>query len=180
GVSKNDFDNWVLQQSSSPTCWYGVKFFNVFGPNEYHKGRMASVVFHAYNQIKTNGKVRLFRSQRPDYQDGKQLRDFIYVKDVVDVLFYMYEHRVNPGIYNLGTGRARTFLDLVNSVFFSLDMVPDIEFIDTPADIRDKYQYFTEAKMDKLKQAGYSKPFHSLEDGISEYVQAYLQSTRYY
>jgi ADP-L-glycero-D-manno-heptose 6-epimerase len=126
------------------------------------------------------GKVKLFRSHRPGYQDGKQLRDFIYVKDVVDALFFMFEHRKDPGIYNLGTGQARTFLDLVNSVFHSLDLVPNIEFIDTPADIRDKYQYFTEAKMDKLRKAGYTKPFHSLEHSITEYVQAYLQSTRYY
>lgn len=180
GVSKNEFDKWVLKQASTPPVWYGVKFFNVFGPNEYHKGRMASVVFHAFNQVKAAGRVKLFRSHRPGYQDGKQLRDFIYVKDVVDALFFMYEHRKDPGIYNLGTGKARSFLDLVNSVFHSLDLEPDIEFIDTPADIRDKYQYFTEAKMDKLRKAGYSKPFHSLEDSISEYVQAYLQSTRYY
>jgi len=180
GVSKNDFDKWVLQQTSLPPFWYGFKFFNVYGPNEYHKGRMASVVFHAFNQIRTSGKVRLFRSHRPDFQDGKQLRDFIYVKDVVDVLYFVYENRINPGIYNLGTGKARTFLDLVNSVFHALNMEPVIEFIDTPLDIRDKYQYFTEAKMEKLNRAGYSKPFCSLEDGITEYVQAYLQSTRYY
>ncbi len=180
GISKNEFDKWVLQQTCTPPAWYGLKFFNVFGPNEYHKGRMASVVFHAFNQVKTNGRVKLFRSHRPDYQDGKQLRDFIYVKDVVDVLYFLYEHRCNPGIYNLGTGKARTFLDLVNSVFYAQDIVPAIEFIDTPADIRDKYQYFTEAKMDKLIQAGYTKPFRSLEEGVTEYVQAYLQSTRYY
>ncbi len=180
GVSKNEFDKWVLQQSSAPPAWFGLKFFNVFGPNEYHKGRMASVVFHAFNQIKANGKVKLFRSHRPDYQDGKQLRDFIYVKDVADVMYFLFEHRGQPGIYNLGTGKARTFLDLVNSVFLALDMRPEIEFIDTPADIRDKYQYFTEAKMEKLKLAGYPKAFRSLEDGITEYVQAYLQSTRYY
>lgn len=180
GISKNEFDKWVLQQSITPPVWYGVKFFNVFGPNEYHKGRMASVVMHAFNQIKTSGKVRLFRSHRPDYQDGKQLRDFIYVKDVVDVLYFMYEHHKDPGIYNLGTGKARSFLDLATSVFQSQGLDPNIEFIDTPEDIRDKYQYFTEAKMDKLRRAGYTKPFHSLEDGITEYVQAYLQSTRYF
>ena len=180
GISKNEFDKWVLQQVRTPPFWSGVKFFNVFGPNEYHKGRMASVVFHAFNQVKASGKVRLFRSHRPDYQDGRQLRDFIYVKDVVDVLFFMYEHRISPGIYNLGTGKARSFLDLANSVFAALDMDPQIEFIDTPADIREKYQYFTEAKMEKLIKAGYLKPFRSLENGVTEYVQAYLQSTRYY
>jgi len=180
GVSKNEFDKWVLQQLSCPPVWHGVKFFNVFGPNEYHKGRMASVVFHAFNHIRASGNVRLFRSHRPDYQDGKQLRDFIYVKDVIDVLYFMFEQRREPGIYNLGTGLARTFLDLVNSVFNAMEKEPSIEFIDTPADIRDKYQYFTEAKMDKLRLGGYLKPFRSLEDGITEYVQAYLQSTRYY
>ena len=180
GISKNEFDKWALQQEMSPPSWYGVKFFNVYGPNEYHKGRMASVVFHAFNQIRTTGKVRLFRSHRPDYQDGKQLRDFIYVKDVVDVLYFLYGRPKGNGIFNLGTGKSRTFFDLVKAVFHALCLEPDIEFIDTPADIRDKYQYFTEAKMEKLKQAGYSKPFHSLEDGIHQYVQAYLQSTRYY
>lgn len=180
GISKNEFDKWVLQQTLTPPVWYGVKFFNVFGPNEYHKGRMASVVMHAFNQIKTGGKVRLFRSHRPDYQDGKQLRDFIYVKDVVDVLYFLYEHRKDSGIYNLGTGKARSFLDLAKAVFTAQGLVPNIEFIDTPADIRDKYQYFTEAKMGKLLTTGYSKPFTSLEDGITEYVQAYLQTTRYF
>ncbi len=180
GVSKNDFDKWVLKQVSAPPAWFGLKFFNVYGPNEFHKGRMASVVFHAFNQIRTSGKVKLFRSHHPDYQDGMQLRDFIYVKDVVDVLFFLYEHRENQGIYNLGTGKARAFLDLAKTVFKAQELEPRIEFIDTPADIRDKYQYFTEAKMDKLVQAGYSKPFHSLEEGITEYVQAYLQSARYY
>ena len=180
GISKNEFDKWVLQQTLTPPVWYGVKFFNVFGPNEYHKGRMASVVMHAFNQIKTGGKVRLFRSHRPDYQDGKQLRDFIYVKDVVDVLYFMFEHRKSSGIYNLGTGKARSFLDLATAVFTAQGLVPNIEFIDTPADIRDKYQYFTEARMEKLLKTGYSKPFTSLEDGITEYVQAYLQTTRYF
>jgi ADP-L-glycero-D-manno-heptose 6-epimerase len=169
-----------LQQVSTPPVWYGLKFFNVFGPNEYHKGRMASVVFHAFNQIRTSGKVRLFRSHRPDYEHGKQMRDFIYVKDVLEVLYFMYEHRQDPGIYNLGTGKARTFLDLVNSVFYALDLEPEIEFIDTPADIRDKYQYFTEAKMEKLRSIGYSKPFYSLETAVEEYVQGYLMDSTYF
>jgi len=180
GISKNEFDKWVLQQTDHPPVWYGLKFFNVYGPNEYHKGRMASVIFHAFNQIKATGRVKLFRSHRPDYPDGKQLRDFIYVKDVVDVIYFLYEHGRDPGIYNLGTGKARTFYDLVMAVFHSLDMNPEIEFIDTPADIRDKYQYFTEARMDKLLHTGYPKPFRDLEEGIMEYVQAYLQSNRYY
>ncbi len=175
GVSKNEFDKWVLSQEKTPPYWFGLKFFNVFGPNEYHKGRMASVVFHAYNQIRDTGSVKLFRSHNPDYPDGEQLRDFIYVKDVVDVLYFLMNHQTNSGIYNLGTGKARTFLDLVNSVFTALGEDPSIEFIDTPIDIRDKYQYFTEAAMQKLHSIGYTKPFTPLEDGIREYVQEYLR-----
>lgn len=174
GVSKNDFDKWALHQDNCPPRWYGLKFFNVFGPNEYHKGRMASVVFHAFGQIQETGSVRLFRSHNPAYQDGGQLRDFIYVKDVTDVLWFLMQNHAGSGIYNLGTGKARTFLDLANSVFSALDLSPSIEFIDTPADIRDKYQYFTEAKMDKLRAAGYVKPFTTLESAVAEYVQGYL------
>jgi ADP-L-glycero-D-manno-heptose 6-epimerase len=228
GVSKNEFDQWVLQQTQTPPRWYGLKFFNVFGPNEYHKGRMASVVFHAFNQADRrtsgqadgrtsgqadrrtggqadkrtggqadkrtggqadkrtggqadkrigecgNGAVRLFRSHNPDFRDGEQLRDFIYVKDVTDVLYFLMNHPSGSGIYNLGTGKARTFLDLVNAVFTALNLPPSIEFIDTPADIRDKYQYFTEAKMEKLHSIGYSRPFYTLEQAVEEYVQGYL------
>jgi len=176
GISKNDFDKWALQQEKTPPRWYGLKFFNVFGPNEYHKGRMASVVFHAFNQIRESGSMRLFRSHHPRYTDGGQLRDFIYVKDVVDVLTFLMENRVESGIYNLGTGKSRTFLDLANAVFAALDHEPSIEFIDTPLDIRDKYQYYTEAKMDKLRETGFSKPFYSLESAVEEYVQKYLKS----
>jgi len=180
GVSKNEFDKWALQQTDCPPRWFGLKFFNVFGPNEYHKGRMASVVFHAFNQVdrrtggQGDGMVRLFRSHHPAYHDGEQLRDFIYVKDVTDVLYFLMQNPAESGIYNLGTGKARTFLDLVNAVFSALNLPPSIEFIDTPIDIRDKYQYFTEAKMDKLRAAGYAKPFYTLETAIAEYVQAYL------
>ena len=180
GISKNEFDKWVLQQLHTPPFWYGLKFFNVFGPNEYHKGRMASVVFHSYCQIRKNGKVRLFRSHKPEFKDGEQLRDFIYVKDVLDVLFFLMDHNTGSGIYNLGTGRARTFLALVNSVFNSMNIAPSVEFIDTPADIRDKYQYFTEANMKKLGSIGYSRPFHSLEEGIGEYVSGYLMEEKYF
>ncbi|MCX6268094.1 MAG: ADP-glyceromanno-heptose 6-epimerase, partial [Bacteroidetes bacterium] len=186
GVSKNEFDLWALQQTSAPPRWYGLKFFNVFGPNEYHKGRMASVVFHAFNQAdrrknsQTDGKVRLFRSHHPDYRDGEQLRDFIYVKDVTDVLYFFMLTKAESGIYNLGTGQARTFLDLATAVFTALNIPPSIEFIDTPLDIRDKYQYFTEAKMEKLRAAGYSKPFHTLETAIAEYVQAYLMERTWF
>lgn len=174
GISKNEFDKWVLRQTDTPPSWFGLKFFNVFGPNEYHKGRMASVVFHAFNQIRDTGTVKLFRSHRPDYNDGEQLRDFVYVKDVANVLLFLLHHPTDSGIYNLGTGKARTFLNLVNAVFSSLDKKPEIHFIDTPADIRDKYQYFTEADMRKLRSVGYAKPFTSLEEGIREYVQDYL------
>jgi ADP-L-glycero-D-manno-heptose 6-epimerase len=180
GVSKNEFDKWALVQPYSPPYWSGLKFFNVYGPNEYHKKRMASVIFHAFNQIRDHGFVSLFRSHRPDYEDGKQLRDFIYVKDVVDVLIYLMNHQKDSGIYNLGTGRARTFIDLVNPVFTSMNLPPDIRFIDIPADIRDKYQYFTEAEIKKLISAGFSKTFTSLEEGIEEYVREYLVNENYY
>jgi ADP-L-glycero-D-manno-heptose 6-epimerase len=174
GESKNEFDKWMLKQDASPPYWAGVKFFNVYGPNEYHKGRMASVIFHAWRQISETGRVRLFRSHRPDYEDGKQLRDFIYVKDVIDVLFFLMKTRPAAGLYNLGTGQARTFLDLARATFHSLGKTEKIEFVDTPADIRDKYQYYTQADMDKLLASGYDFAFYSLEVGIEEYVQAYL------
>ncbi len=174
GESKNEFDKWVLQQQECPPFWAGLKFFNVYGPNEYHKGRMASVIMHAYNQIREKGRVRLFRSHHPDFEDGRQLRDFIYVKDVVSVIHFLMSERIPSAIYNLGTGQARTFLDLATATFNAMDLDPVIEFIDTPADIRDKYQYFTEAKMDKLRSAGYESRFYSLEEGIEEYVQEFL------
>lgn len=174
GESKNDFDKWVLDQKPTPPNWYGLKFFNVFGPNEYHKGRMSSVVYHAYNQIIETGKIQLFKSHNSEYKDGEQLRDFIYVKDVVDVMYFLMENKPESGIYNLGTGKSRTFLDLANSVFKSLDKEPVIEFIDIPIDIRDKYQYFTEAKMDKLYSLGYIKSFYTLETAIDDYVKNYL------
>jgi ADP-L-glycero-D-manno-heptose 6-epimerase len=164
---------------------------------------MASVVFHAFKQAtgpqllysstpqllksptpqlpnSPPGPVRLFRSHRPDYKDGEQLRDFIYVKDVTSVIWFLMNHRKDPGIYNLGTGKARTFLDLATSVFRAMDLEPNIEFIDTPEDIRDKYQYFTEARMEKLHDIGYNRPFTSLEDGIGEYVREYLALKRYF
>lgn len=172
--SKHAFDQWAVAAPHKPPRWAGFKFFNVFGPNEYHKGRMASVVWHGYNQIRQTGKLRLFRSHRPDYADGEQKRDFIYVKDVVAVLVDWMLHERPSGIYNLGTGKARTFLDLGHALFAAMGREPQIEFIDTPADIRDSYQYFTEARMEKLRQAGYTAPFLSLEEAIQEYVQQYL------
>ncbi len=174
GRSKNEFDNWVLSQDRKPYFWAGLKFFNVYGPNEYHKGRMASVIFHAFNQIKETGGMKLFRSHNPDFNDGEQSRDFIYVKDVVDVIIYMMENRPDSGLYNLGSGVASTFLDLVKYTFHSMDLEPSITFIDTPEDIRDKYQYFTKANMDKLKRIGYDRDFTSLEEGVREYVTQYL------
>jgi ADP-L-glycero-D-manno-heptose 6-epimerase len=174
GQSKQNFDVWALQQKDKPFFWAGLKFFNVYGPNEYHKSRMASVIWHAFNQIGKTDKMKLFRSHNPQFKDGEQMRDFVYVKDVVEVCIFLMHHRKNSGIYNLGSGKARTFLDLTKSVFKAMSKKENIEFIDTPADIRDKYQYFTEANMEKLKKIGYSKPFHSLEEGTEDYVRNYL------
>lgn len=179
GDSKNEFDIWALAQEKKPLFWAGLKFFNVYGPNEYHKARMASVIMHAYNQIKATDKMKLFRSHNPDYRDGEQMRDFIYVKDLIDVCIYLMHHRKNSGIYNLGSGQARTFKDLVENTFKAMDKTPDISFIDTPIDIRDKYQYFTEANMSKLRSIGYDKPFHTLEEGVADYVKNYLSTGAY-
>jgi len=179
GESKNDFDKWLLDQKISPPFWAGLKFFNVYGPGEYHKGRMASVVYHAFNQILETGQMKLFRSHKPGIDHGGQSRDFIYVRDVVNVIYWLYENRPASGIYNLGTGKARSFLDLTNSTFSAMGKSPSIEFIDTPVDIRDKYQYFTEARMEKLRNSGYSEEFYSLEDGIKEYVKEYLLSNKH-
>lgn len=174
GQSKHDFDVWALQQKEKPFYWAGLKFFNVYGPYEYHKGRMASVIWHAYNQISKSGKMKLFRSHNSNYKDGEQMRDFVYVLDVVEVCYWLMHHRKNSGIYNLGSGKARTFLDLTRAVFKAMGKPEDIDFIDTPKDIRDKYQYFTEATMDRLWKIGYTKPFYSLEQGTTDYVQNYL------
>lgn len=179
GESKNEFDKWVLEQASTPSFWAGIKFFNVYGPNEYHKGRMASVIYHAFKQVSETGRMKLFRSHHPDYMDGEQLRDFIYVKDVVDVLLFFMKEDAPCGIYNLGTGTARTFNDLVRSVFNAMGKEEHIVYIDTPEDIRDTYQYFTEAEMEKLRSAGYDQPFHSLEEGIQDYVTNFLMHGKY-
>ncbi len=184
GESKNNFDKWVLTQlqtpgSKLPSFWAGLKFFNVYGPNEYHKGRMASVVFHAFHQIKETGKVKLFRSHNAKYKDGEQLRDFVYVKDLTEVCLWLLRNRKHSGIYNLGSGKARTFLDLANAVFSAIGKKPDIEFIDTPADIRHKYQYFTEAKMEKLKLSGCEIKFRELEEGVFDYIENHLLKSGY-
>ena len=240
GVSKNEFDKWVLKQAEGnthnterigeqvtgnkqlepniPPFWAGLKFFNVYGPNEYHKGRMASVIWHSFNQINTNGQVKLFKSHRPYFEDGQQLRDFVYVKDVVKVMYWMMQEstmyqqsrvnnqdtsnkaqkansdawefqisnqqsaisNLNSAIYNLGTGTARSFYDLATATFGGLDLKPNIDFIPMPEDIRDKYQYFTEANMQKLQHGGYTEPFYSLEAGIEDYVRNYLRPGKMY
>ena len=195
GISKNEFDKWAIHQQTSPPFWAGLKFFNVYGPNEYHKGRMASVIYHAFNQIKNDGMVKLFKSHKDGFGDGKQLRDFVYVKDVVKVIGWLMEefnslqnldntrttsHLLNSGIYNLGTGKARTFEDLVKSTFAGLDLQPSIQYVDMPLDIRDKYQYYTQASMQKLREAGYENEFYSLEEGVYDYVTNYLTVNSYY
>ena len=176
GESKNNFDKWVLNQKNTPPFWAGLKFFNVYGPNESHKGRMASVIFHTFNQIKKTGGMKLFRSHHKDYKDGEQLRDFIYVKDVASIIDFMFNNSINSGLYNIGTGKARTFYDLAKLTFQALNKDPDISFIDTPSDIRNKYQYFTEADMNKLIEQGYSSSFHTLEEGVEDYVKNYLNA----
>jgi len=166
----------VLREGGSlpPQC-VGLKFFNVYGPNEYHKGSMRSVVHQLHPQIVDGAAAKLFRSHHPDYQDGGQLRDFIYVKDVVDVMMWVFDHPQVQGLYNVGTGQARSFADLASAVFAALGKEPRFEFIDTPLEIRDKYQYFTQAEMGKLRAAGYTRAFTSLEDGVKDYVLAYLE-----
>ncbi len=183
GVSKNEFDKWAIHESQQPPCWAGLKFFNVYGPNEYHKGRMASVVFHSFNQIKRDGFVKLFRSYKEAYKDGEQMRDFIYVKDIVKIIFWMMNEIKNGnwtkeknGIYNAGTGKARSFNDLVKNTFKGMILQQHIKYVDMPEDIRDKYQYFTEGDMEKLRNAGYTDAFYSLEDGVREYVSKYLMT----
>ncbi|MES2005665.1 MAG: ADP-glyceromanno-heptose 6-epimerase [Bacteroidota bacterium] len=191
GISKNEFDKWALHEVAAgkahPPVWAGLKFFNVYGPNEYHKGRMASVIWHAFNQIKKDGVVKLFRSHKEGFKDGEQLRDFVYVKDLVSVIEWMMGAMVNGqwsmvknGLYNLGTGTARAFNDLVKATFAGLDLPANIVFIDMPEDIRDKYQYFTEANMQKLHNAGYTQPFYTLEAGVDDYVRGYLRTAKYY
>ncbi len=180
GESKNNFDKWALLEAFKPSLWAGLKFFNVYGPNEYHKGRMASVVLHTYNQIRDRGKMKLFRSHNPAFKDGEQLRDFVYVKDVVEVCLFFMKEKAESGIYNVGTGKARTFFDLSKSVFESVNKEPDIEFIDIPEDIREKYQYFTQARMEKLSSTGFKKEFHSLEEGVRDYCVNYLVEKKHY
>ncbi len=174
GISKNEFDKWTLIQPKKPFQCVGLKFFNVYGSNESHKRRMASVVYHAYNQIKTTKKMQLFKSYNPKFEDGQQRRDFIYVEDLVDVLLFFMENRHLSGIFNLGTGQAQSFLELAESIFETMKLPKKIEFIDLPHELKDKYQYFTQANMNKLRQAGYNKPFATLQQGIKDYIDNYL------
>ena len=187
GISKNEFDKWALQQDIKPIGWAGLKFFNVYGPNEYHKNRMASVIWHAFNQIKENGYVKLFKSENIQFKDGEQLRDFIYVKDITNIIFWISSLMVEKkwhnnwnGLFNIGTGKARSFNDLVNAVFSALNLNPNIEYINMPTDLINNYQYFTEANMQKLRSIGYNASFFSLEEGIKDYVQNYLMELKYY
>ncbi len=179
GKSKNDFDKWAVKQEKQPYFWAGLKFFNVFGPNEYHKGRMASVIFHSFHQIKEYGNVKLFKSHKAEYANGEQMRDFIYVKDLCDVCVFLLENRKKSGIYNLGTGKARTWNDLVNAIFKAMDLPSNIEYIDIPEDIRGKYQYYTEANMEKLRKIGYNKDFTNVENAVNDYVNNYLNNNKF-
>jgi len=178
GYSKQFFDQWALAQikagAATPPHWYGFKFFNVYGPNEYHKERMASVALHSFNQFNEHGTVKLFKSHQEGYEDGMQLRDFVYVKDAAAVVVHFLMKKGTSGIYNIGTGKARAFKDLATAVMTSLNKQPNITYIDMPQDLHGKYQYFTEADMTKLLAAGYTQPFHTLEDGVRDYVQNYL------
>lgn len=177
GLSKHQFDCWAIEQVQQPPAWYGLKFFNVYGFREAHKGRMASMVYHGFHQIREQGQVRLFRSHRPEVLDGEQKRDFIYVKDIVRVVEWLIAATPVSGLFNLGTGTARSFNDLIGAVFSAMDRPVQIEYIDMPADLRDSYQYFTQAPMDKLRQAGYTNSFYTLEEGVADYVRRYLLET---
>lgn len=184
GYSKQFFDQWALRQARenlpTPPQWCGFKFFNVYGPNEYHKERMASVAFHSFNQFREHGTVKLFKSHLPEYRDGMQLRDFVYVKDAAAVVAHFLANPQHSGIYNIGTGQARAFRDLATAVMTSMGHDPHITYIDMPEDLHGKYQYFTEARMAKLHAAGYTQPFHTLEEGVADYVRNYLmQADRY-
>lgn len=179
GYSKQLFDLWVLENHLEDSIT-GLKFFNVFGPNEYHKGDMASVISKAYHTIKADGYFSLFKSHREDYGDGEQKRDFVYIKDITDAMWFLMQEPQKTGIYNLGTGKARSWNDLIHAVFKAMDLKPDIRYIDMPENLRGAYQYFTEAKMEKLKNAGYKSKFHSLEEAVKDYVQNYLMKDNPY
>ena len=175
GYSKQLFDQWVKHHATVfPKQYVGFKFFNVYGPNEYFKGSMASMIFHGYKQIMEAGKVKLFKSCNPNYEDGGQLRDFVYVKDICDVMYWILEHPEVNGLFNLGTGRAQSFKELAEATFHALGLEPNIEYIDMPEHLKKKYQYYTKAEMSKLREAGYNKEFKNLEDGAKDYVINHL------
>ena len=175
GYSKQVFDLWVKHQAKSfPKQHVGLKFFNVYGPNEHFKGSMASMVFHGFNQIKSNGTISLFKSNNPNYQDGEQLRDFVYVKDICDVVFWLINNSNVSGLFNIGTGVARSFKNLAEATFSALGIKANIKYIDMPEHLIKKYQYYTKAEMTKIKDEGYNREFTSLEDGVSDYVRNYL------
>ncbi len=178
GYSKQMFDQWVLRNGLLRRI-AGLKYFNVFGPNEYHKGDMRSFVLKAFEQITAGEQVRLFKSYRPDYGDGEQLRDFVYIKDAVDMTLFFFDNPELAGLYNIGTGKARSWKDLANAVFAAMDREPKIEYVDMPEALKDKYQYFTQADMAKLKSTGYRKPATALETAVADYVRNYLQKNEY-
>lgn len=177
GLSKQKFDLWVLDNNLQGKC-VGLKFFNVFGPNEYHKGAMASVLQRSFKKVLAEKKMRLFKSYKPEYPDGGQKRDFIYVKDAAEVMHYFFQNRNKNGIFNLGTGKAQSWNDLADALFQALDMKPCIEYFDMPEDLRPRYQYFTQAELKKLRQAGYEKDFMPLKDSVKDYV-GYLKKDAY-
>lgn len=175
GYSKQLFDLWVKHQATMfPPQHVGLKFFNVYGPNEYFKGSMASMVYHGYKQIREGGAIRLFKSCNPAYEDGEQLRDFVYIKDVCRVILWLLEHPKVSGLFNVGTGRAQSFRELAEATFRALGREPNIEYISMPGHLREKYQYYTKAEMSKLREAGYDAPFMNVEEGVADYVQSYL------
>jgi ADP-L-glycero-D-manno-heptose 6-epimerase len=174
GYSKQLFDLWAEKQTIAPKQHVGFKFFNVYGPNEYFKGSMASVIFHSFNKINETGEMGLFKSYKEGYEDGGQLRDFVYVKDICKVVKFMIEHEEVSGLFNLGTGQARSFYDLAASTFKAMGLEPNIKYIEMPESLRAKYQYYTQANMEKLRSVGYTDDFYSLEDGAKDYVQNYL------
>jgi ADP-L-glycero-D-manno-heptose 6-epimerase len=177
GYSKQYVDQWILNEKDVPDNWYGVKFFNVFGPNEYHKEDMRSLVHKAFGQINETGSVKLFKSHKEGFKDGQQLRDFVYVKDAADAVISLVENKCESGIYNIGTGKARSFYDLVNATFKAMDIKPNIEFIDMPLSIRDQYQYFTQADMSKFLSTVTDFKFHTVEEAVTDYVQSYLNNS---
>ena len=175
GYSKQIFDQWVKHQANVfPKQHVGLKFFNVYGPNEYFKGSMASMIFHGFNQIKSDGEIRLFKSANPDYADGGQLRDFVYVKDICSVILWLLENEQVSGLFNVGTGRAQSFRELAEATFHALGLEPNIRYIEMPEHLKNKYQYYTKAEMSKLREAGYEKPFMDLEAGAKDYVTEHL------